>query len=158
MRENRSCHRYSRCRCARRCQLRRQWRKSSRLTLRAAHVLGPVPVSGFGDFAYGRPWFWFAARGRFPELPRRSRWGISISSRIPGCRNTGACSASFWLRRILPTNFSVEMDRAMLTYKKNDYLKVSFGKFHTALGFYSELLQSRAVLSDGLRTSHNVRG
>ncbi len=33
--------------------------------------------------------------------------------------------------------FSVELDRAMMTYTVNDYLKVTAGKFNTALGYYS---------------------
>jgi hypothetical protein len=32
--------------------------------------------------------------------------------------------------------FSAELDRFMLSYKLNDYFKVSFGKFNTALGYY----------------------
>jgi hypothetical protein len=33
--------------------------------------------------------------------------------------------------------FAVEMDRLLLTYNANDYLKVSFGKYNTAMGYYT---------------------
>jgi hypothetical protein len=37
--------------------------------------------------------------------------------------------------------FGAELDRMMLTYKANDYFKVSLGRFNTAIGYYSNGFQ-----------------
>src|SRR5438874_7224128 len=34
-------------------------------------------------------------------------------------------------------SFSVGLDRALLKYDYNDHVKLSFGRFHTAIGYYN---------------------
>jgi hypothetical protein len=42
------------------------------------------------------------------------------------------------------------MDRLMLTYKKNDFFKISFGKYSTALGFYTNEFHRAQYFQTGI--------
>lgn len=102
-----------------------------------SHVLGPVQFRGFGDIDWGNPWF--------EKLPPGGLTGSTHSFNIGDFdlfTNTRISDHWSLLGEMLITSdfsngFGVEMDRMMLTYKANDYFKVSFGKFQTALGYYT---------------------
>jgi len=102
-----------------------------------AHVLGPVEFRGFGDIDWGRPWF--------EKLPPGGLAGSKNSFTIGDFdlfTNTRISEHWSLLGELLVTSdftneFGVEMDRMLLSYKKNDYFKISFGKFQTALGYYT---------------------
>jgi hypothetical protein len=102
----------------------------------SGHVLGPVEFRGFSDIGYGRAWFEKLPPGGLSGTPRSFNVGdfdLFVNTRI----------SEHWsvLGEMLVTSdfsneFSVEMDRLLLSYKRNDYFNVSFGKFNTALGYY----------------------
>jgi hypothetical protein len=100
------------------------------------HTLGPVQFRGFSDFNLGSPWF--------EKQPPGGMNGASRSFNIGDFdlfTNTRISEHWSVLGELLITSdfsneFTAELDRLMLTYKHNDYFKVSFGKFNTALGYY----------------------
>src|SRR5262249_45355809 len=102
------------------------------------HVLGPVVFHGFSDIDYGRAWF--------EKLPPNGLKGSPNSFNIGDFdlyTNTQLSDHWNMLGEMLVSSdfsneFGVEMDRLLLSYKKNDYFKISFGKFATALGYYTE--------------------
>ncbi len=107
----------------------------------AMHKLGPVSFRGYSDVNYGRP--------LFEQLPDGTVSGGGLQG-SPNSFNIGDFDlfmhsrlSSHWsvLGELLITSdftneFSAEMDRLLLTYRKNDYFSISAGKFNTALGYY----------------------
>jgi len=101
-----------------------------------AHVLGPIQFHGFSDINFGRPWF--------EKLPAGGLKGSTQSFNVGDFdlyTNTQLSENWSMLGEMLVSSdfsneFDVEMDRLLLTYKKNDYFKISFGKFATALGYF----------------------
>ncbi len=100
------------------------------------HRLGPVEFRGFTDFDYGRPWFAQLPAGGLPGST--NSFGIGDFDLF-----TNTHISEHWnlLGELLITSdftneFGAEIDRLMLTYTRNDYFKISFGKFNTAIGFY----------------------
>jgi len=103
----------------------------------APHILGPVQLHGFSDLDYGRAWF--------EKLPPGGLRGSPTSFNIGDFdlyTNTELSDHWSMLGEMLVSSdfsneFDVEMDRLLLTYRKNDYLRISIGKFATALGYYA---------------------
>lgn len=101
-----------------------------------AHVLGPIQFHGFSDIDYGRAWF--------EKQPPGGLKGSTTSFNVGDFdlyTNTQLSDNWSMLGEMLVTSdfsnsFEVEMDRLLLTYTKNDYFKISVGKFATALGYF----------------------
>jgi hypothetical protein len=101
------------------------------------HTLGPLQFRGYGDFTFGRPVFENMPPGGIANSAQSFSLGdfdLFVTS------NVG--SHLRMLAELLITSdytnlFSPELDRMMLTYKFNDYLSITAGKFNTAIGFYT---------------------
>jgi hypothetical protein len=101
------------------------------------HTLGPVQFQGFSDVDYGRAWFNQIPAGGLAGTPQSFTIGdfdLFTNVRI----------SEHWqfLGEMLITSdatneFSVEMDRLLFIYRPNNYFKISFGRFSTALGYYT---------------------
>lgn len=99
--------------------------------------LGPLKIQAFGDFNFGRPWF--------QQVPPGGLAGTTNSFTVGDFDLfTNTHIADHWsvLGEMLVTSdfsneTSVEMDRLLLIYNANPYLRVSFGKYNTALGYYT---------------------
>ncbi len=115
-----------------------------------AHVLGPVQLHGFSDIDYGRAWF--------EKLPPGGLKGSTNSFTVGDFdlyTNTQLSESWNMLGEMLVSSdfsneFSVEMDRLLLTYKKNDYFKISFGKFASALGYYTNQFHRAQYFQTGI--------
>ncbi|MGA2741681.1 MAG: hypothetical protein ABSG65_30120 [Bryobacteraceae bacterium] len=102
-----------------------------------SHKLGPFRMQGFSDITFGRP--------VFNVLPNGVLYGSTNSFSLGDFDLFVTAKLSehlSYLAELLVTSdftneFSAELDRMMLTYKFSDYLKVSVGKFNTAIGYYS---------------------
>jgi hypothetical protein len=90
------------------------------------HVLGPVEFHGFSDFDYGKAWF--------EKPPPAGLKGSTKSFNIGDFdlyTNTRLSDRWSMLGEMLVSSdfsneFGVEMDRLLLTYKRNQYFKISF--------------------------------
>ena len=100
-------------------------------------ALGPLKLQAFSDFDFGRPWF--------EKQPLGGLSGSTNSFTIGDFdlfTNTRISDHWSVLGEMLVTSdfsneFGVEMDRLMLNYDVNDYLKISFGKYNSAIGYYT---------------------
>jgi hypothetical protein len=102
-----------------------------------AHVLGPVQFRGFSDFNYGQAWFEKLPPGGLKGSPRSF-----TSGDFDLFTNTKLSEHWSMLGEMLVTSdasneFGIEMDRLLLSYRKSDRFKISFGKFNTALGYFT---------------------
>jgi hypothetical protein len=114
------------------------------------HTLGPVQFQGFSDFDYGRSWFEKLPSGGLAGTPRSFNIGdfdLFTNTRL----------SEHWsiLGELLVTSdfsneFSAELDRLLLTYKQNDYFKVSVGKFSTSLGYYTNAYHRAQYFQTGI--------
>jgi hypothetical protein len=115
-----------------------------------SHTLGPVQFQGFSDFDYGRAWF--------EKLPTTGLAGSPQSFTIGDFDLfTNMKISERWsvLGEVLVTSdetneFSVELDRLLFTYKHNDYFKISFGRFSTALGYYTNAFHRAQYFQTGI--------
>jgi len=101
------------------------------------HQLGPVEFQAFSDFDYGRAWFEKLPPGGLVGSP--NSFNIGDFDLFTNVRMSDHWSA---LAELLITSdftneFGAELDRLLFTYKYNDYLQISFGKYNTALGYYT---------------------
>ena len=102
-----------------------------------SHRLGPFQMKGFADLGFGRP--------LFEKMPEATLHGSTHSFTVGDFDLFTTAKISdrlSFLTELLFTSdftnsFGAEIDRMMLTYKVNDSLKVSLGKFNTAIGYYS---------------------
>lgn len=100
-------------------------------------TIGPLKLQAFSNFDFGRPWF--------EKLPEGGLTGSKNSFTLGDFdlfTNTRISDHWSVLGELLITSdftneFGAEMDRLLLTYNANDYLKVSFGKYNTAMGYYT---------------------
>jgi hypothetical protein len=100
------------------------------------HTLGPVQFRGFSDFNLGTPWFEKQPPGGVNGAPRSFNIGdfdLFTNTRIS---DHWSVLGELLITSDFSNEFGAELDRLMLTYKHNDYFKISFGKFNTALGYY----------------------
>lgn len=101
------------------------------------HVLGPLEFRGYGDFGYGRAPFEKLGPTGLAGSTHSFTLGdfdLFVNSRISDRLSV--------LGEVLVTSdfsnsFGSEIDRLMLTYRFNKYLRVSAGKYNTAIGFYT---------------------
>jgi hypothetical protein len=114
------------------------------------HTLGPVQFQGFSDFDYGRAWF--------EKLPVTGLAGSPQSFTIGDFDLfTNMKISERWsvLGELLVTSdetneFSVELDRFLFTYRHNQYFKISFGRFSTALGYYTNAFHRAQYFQTGV--------
>ena len=114
------------------------------------HRLGPVEFRGFTDFGYGRPWF--------EKLPASGLAGSTNSFNIGDFDLfTNTRISEHWnvLGELLITSdfsneFGAELDRLMVTYTANDFLKISFGKYNTAVGYYPNAFHRAHFFQTGI--------
>jgi len=101
-----------------------------------SHVLGPLQFRGFTDINYGR--------ALFEKLPPAGLRGSANSFNVGDFdlfTNTRISDHWSVLGEMLVTsdftnNFGIEMDRLLVSYTANDFFKLSFGKYNTAIGYY----------------------
>jgi hypothetical protein len=101
------------------------------------HTLGPLEFRGYSDFSFGRPSFETLPSGGLPGSPQSFSLGdfdLFVNSRLTGHLSM---LGELLITSDFTNQFNAEMDRLMLTYTANKYLKISAGKFHTAIGYYS---------------------
>jgi hypothetical protein len=103
----------------------------------AAHVLGPVQFHGFSDFDYGRAWFEKLPPGGLHGTPNSFTSGDFDLYTNTALSDHWSMLGEMLVSSDFSNEFGVEMDRLLLTYKKDDYFKISFGKFATSLGYYT---------------------
>jgi hypothetical protein len=102
-----------------------------------AHVLGPVELHGFGDVDYGRAWFEKLPPTGLPGSPNSFNVGdfdLFTNTRLS---DRWSVLGEMLVTSDFSNEFGVEMDRFLLSYKQNDYFKISVGKFATGLGYYT---------------------
>jgi hypothetical protein len=112
--------------------------------------LGPVKLQGFSDFDFGRPWF--------EKQPANGLRGSTNSFNIGDFDlfvNTRISDHWSVLGELLISSdfsneFGAEMDRLMVTYTANDYLKVSFGKYASAIGYYTNAFHRALFFQTGV--------
>jgi hypothetical protein len=100
-------------------------------------TLGPLKLQAFGDFEFGRPWFEQSLPGGLAGTTNSFTVGdfdLFTNTRISDHLNV--------LGELLVTSdftneTSIEIDRMLLTYTANDYFQISFGKYNTAIGYYT---------------------
>lgn len=100
------------------------------------HRLGPVEFQGFSDFDYGRAWFEKLPPGGLRGSPRSFNIGdfdLFTNTRISEHWNV---VGELLISSDFSNEFGAELDRLLFTYTANDYFKIGFGKYDTALGFY----------------------
>jgi hypothetical protein len=100
------------------------------------HTLGPVQFRGFSDFNLGSPWLEKQPPGGMNGAPKSFNIGdfdLFTNTRIS---DRWSVLGELLITSDFSNEFAAELDRLMLTYKHNDYFKISFGKFNTALGYY----------------------
>jgi hypothetical protein len=100
------------------------------------HRLGPVEFKGFSDFGFGRPWFEKPAPNGIHGSTNSFNIGdldLFTNTRIGEHWNL---LAELLVSSDFSNEFGAELDRLLLTYTANDYLKVGVGKFNTAIGYY----------------------
>ncbi len=105
------------------------------------HTLGPVQFQGFTDFDFGRAWFDQLPPGGLPGTPNSFTLGdfdLFTNTRIS---DHWSVLGEVLVTSDLGNEFSAEIDRLLLTYKANDRFKISFGKFNTAFGYYSNAFE-----------------
>jgi hypothetical protein len=101
------------------------------------HTLGPLQFRGYSDFSFGRPVFsTLPATGLAGSMESFSLGDFDL---FVNARMSDHLSV---LGELLVTSdftneFSAEMDRLLLTYSANKYFQISAGKFHTAIGYYT---------------------
>lgn len=114
------------------------------------HVLGPVEFHGFSDIDYGRAWFEKLPPGGLKGSPNSFNIGdfdLFTNTRIS---DHWSMLGEMLVSSDFSNEFDVEMDRLLVTYKRNDYFKVSFGKFATALGYYTNEFHRAQYFQTGI--------
>jgi hypothetical protein len=102
-----------------------------------SHGLQTIVFHGVGDLNFGRPVFSVLPPGGLPTSTNSFGLGdldlytsAALSERL-------SFFAEVLVTSDFTNQFSAELDRMMLAYKFNEYLKLTAGKFNTALGYYS---------------------
>jgi hypothetical protein len=101
------------------------------------HTLGPLQFRGFSDFTFGRPFS--------DQLPQTglagSRQSFTLGDFDLFVTSQISSKFNFLAEMLVTSDFSnetgAELDRIMMTYTANDYLKITAGKFNTAIGYYT---------------------
>ena len=102
-----------------------------------AHTLGPLEFRGYSDFTFGRPIFSVLPPGGLAGSTQSFSLGdfdLFVNARL---NDHLSVLAELLVTSDFTNEFSAEMDRLMLTYSANKYFKISAGKYHTAIGYYT---------------------
>jgi hypothetical protein len=102
-----------------------------------SHKLGPFQMKGFSDLGFGGPQFENMSNGILHGAPNSFTVGDFDLFTTAKISDHLSFLAELLITSDFSNSFSAELDRMMLTYKANDYFKVSLGKFNTAIGYYS---------------------
>ena len=106
-----------------------------------SHKLGPFQMKGFSDLGFGGPQFENMSNGILHGAPNSFTVGDFDLFTTAKISDHLSFLAELLITSDFSNSFSAELDRMMLTYKANDYFKVSLGKFNTAIGYYSNGFQ-----------------
>ena len=102
-----------------------------------SHTLGPLQLRGYSDFGFGR--------ALFEKQPPAGLAGSANGFTLGDFDLFASAQISERLSMLgealitsdFTNQFGAEMDRLLLTYSFNKYLRVSAGKYNTAIGFYT---------------------
>jgi hypothetical protein len=114
------------------------------------HTLGPVQFRGFSDFNFGRAWFEKQPPGGLNGSPRSFTIGdfdLFTNTRIS---EHWSVLGEFLLTSDFSNEFGAELDRLMVTYRQNEYFKISLGKFNTSLGYYNNAFHRAQYFQTGV--------
>ncbi|HEX3745510.1 MAG TPA: hypothetical protein VHW09_16315 [Bryobacteraceae bacterium] len=101
------------------------------------HTLGPLEFRGYSDIGFGRPIFSTLPSGGLAGSTQSFSLGdfdLFVNARMG---NHFSVLGEMLITSDFSNQISAEMDRVMLTYAANKYFKISAGKYHTAIGYYS---------------------
>ncbi len=101
------------------------------------HTLGPLEFRGYSDFTFGRPMFSTLPAGGLAGSSQSFSLGdfdLFVNARL---NDHLTVLGELLVTSDFSNEFSAEMDRLMLTYSANKYFKISAGKYHTAIGYYT---------------------
>jgi hypothetical protein len=101
------------------------------------HTLGPIEFRGFSDFTFGRPIFSALPAGGLAGSTESFSLGdfdLFVNARLGSHLSV---LGELLITSDFTNEFSAEMDRLMLTYTANKYFQISAGKYHTAIGYYT---------------------
>ncbi len=100
-------------------------------------TLGPLQLQAFGDFEFGRPWFAQLPPGPYPATTNSFTVGdfdLFTNTRISDHLSV---LGELLITSDFTNETSIEIDRMLLTYKASDYFQISFGKYNTDIGYYT---------------------
>jgi hypothetical protein len=101
------------------------------------HTLGPLQFRGFSDFGFGRPLFEKMPETGLPGSPESFTVGDFDLFVNANMGDRLKVLGEVLVTSDFTNSFGAEIDRLMLSYKVNDRLTVSLGKFNTAIGYYT---------------------
>ncbi len=113
-------------------------------------ALGPVEFHGFSDFDYGNAWFEKLPPGGLKSSTKSFNIGdfdLFTNTRLS---DHWSMFGEMLVSSDFSNEFGVEMDRLLLTYKRNDYFKISFGKYATSLGYYTNEFHRAQFFQTGI--------
>lgn len=96
-----------------------------------------MKLQAFGDFEFGRPWFAQVPPGGFVGTTNSFTVGdfdLFTNTRISDHLSV---LGELLITSDFTNETSIEIDRMLLTYKANDYFQISFGKYNTDIGYYT---------------------
>jgi hypothetical protein len=102
-----------------------------------SHTLGPLEFRGYSDFSFGRPVFSALPAGGLSGTPQSFNLGdfdLFVNARMG---DHLSMLGELLVTSDFTNQFGAEMDRLMLTYSANKYFQISAGKYHTAIGYYT---------------------
>ena len=100
-------------------------------------TLGPLHLQAFSDFDFGRPWFEKPPPGGLAGTTNSFTVGdfdLFTNTRISDQWNV---VGELLVTSDYTNETSIEIDRLLLTYKASDYFQISFGKYNTDIGYYT---------------------
>jgi hypothetical protein len=111
----------------------------------AGHEFGKINFLGITDFSFGRPYE--------DNLPPQGLNGASYSFSMGDLdlfmSSQLSPKLSFFAELLITSDFtnewSAEIDRAMLQYKANQYFQIGFGRYNTALGYYTNAINRASI-------------
>lgn len=96
-----------------------------------------ISFRGFGDVGYQRA----SAAGRGTTLPGTASQGFGVGQIDLFVTSRLSSRFGVLLETVVESNqnneISIDIERAQLQYRHNDYLNVDVGRYHTAIGYYN---------------------
>ncbi len=115
-----------------------------------SHTLGPVQFRGYSDFDYGRAWFEKLPPGGLSGSPKSFNIGDFDLFTNTQISPRWSVLGELLITSDFSNEFGAELDRLLFTYKHNDFFKISFGKFSTGLGYYSNAFHRAQYFQTGI--------